>query len=169
MQNRKLKYLSHYNEQTQQSVYKLIEHNKLETYLLGKYKTSHAIKSDKQLYGYAQELKNEFMKKTAPLTKVNYDPNVNSVHNALGTHYFISRVQGGKLKTKNEIKIASIFKNAPQEFLRMILVHELAHFKEKEHNKAFYSLCTNMEPDYHQFEFDLRIYLTHLDTGSKLW
>jgi predicted metal-dependent hydrolase len=48
-------------------------------------------------------------------------------------------------------------------FLRMIVVHELAHLKEYAHNKAFYQLCTHMEPDYHQLEFDTRLYLTHLD------
>jgi len=26
----------------------------------------------------------------------------------------------------------------------MIVVHELAHLKEKQHNKAFYRLCLNM-------------------------
>lgn len=169
MQNKKLKYLNHYSEQTQQSVHKLIEQNKLKSYLLGKYTTSHGIKSDKQLYEYTQKIKNEFMKKTAPLAKVSYDANINIIHNAVGTHHFISRIQGAKLKVKNEIKIASIFKSIPQEFLQMILVHELAHFKEKEHNKAFYSLCTKMEPQYHQYEFDLRIYLTHLDIAEKLW
>jgi hypothetical protein len=45
----------------------------------------------------------------------------------------------------------------------MIVVHELAHLKEFEHNKAFYQLCTHMVPDYHQLEFDLRLYLTHLE------
>jgi predicted metal-dependent hydrolase len=34
--------------------------------------------------------------------------------------------------------------------LRMIVVHELAHLKEKDHDKAFYQLCCHMEPDYHQ-------------------
>jgi predicted metal-dependent hydrolase len=47
------------------------------------------------------------------------------------------------------------------EFLTMIAVHELAHLKEKQHDKAFYQLCTHMEPNYHQYEFDLRLYLTH--------
>jgi len=46
-----------------------------------------------------------------------------------------------------------------REFLRMIVVHELAHLKEFEHNKAFYQLCCHMEPDYHQLEFDLRVFL----------
>jgi len=88
----------------------------------------------------------------------------------LGTHTFISRVQGGKLKAKHEIRVASVFRNVPIEFLRMIVVHELAHLKEKEHDKAFYKLCQHMEPNYHQFEFHLRLYLTHIDlAGEALW
>jgi len=50
----------------------------------------------------------------------------------------------------------------------MIVVHELAHFKEKEHNKAFYKLCEYMQPNYHQVEFDLRLYLTYVDKEGKL-
>ncbi|OGS94434.1 MAG: hypothetical protein A3H31_01715 [Gallionellales bacterium RIFCSPLOWO2_02_FULL_57_47] len=54
--------------------------------------------------------------------------------------------------------------------MRMIVVHELSHIREREHNKAFYQLCLHMEPDYHQLEFDLRAYLTYLDmTGVPLW
>ena len=108
------------------------------------------------------------MKKSAPLSKVVYDGKINIIHNALGTHHFISRVQGSKFKAKNEIKIASIFKNVPKEFLEMIVVHELAHFKEKEHNKAFYKLCNYMQPSYHQVEFDLRVYLTYVDLRGKI-
>ena len=52
----------------------------------------------------------------------------------------------------------------------MIVVHELAHIKEREHGKAFYQLCTHMEPDYAQLEFDVRVYLTYLDAGGiALW
>ena len=58
----------------------------------------------------------------------------------------------------------------PTEFLRMIVVHELAHMNEREHDKAFYQLCQHMKPDYHQLEFDLRAYLSHLEvTGRVLW
>ncbi|MHB1589998.1 MAG: YgjP-like metallopeptidase domain-containing protein [Sulfuricella sp.] len=49
----------------------------------------------------------------------------------------------------------------------MIAVHELAHLKEREHDKAFYQLCAHMEPEYHQNEFNLRLYLTHVDLCGK--
>ena len=64
--------------------------------------------------------------------------------------------------------MSSLFKDVPLEFLKMITVHELAHIKEKGHDKAFYKLCTHMEPLYHQYEFDLRVYLTHMDVDGKL-
>jgi predicted metal-dependent hydrolase len=55
-----------------------------------------------------------------------------------------------------------VFRDAPEAFLRMIVVHELAHLKERAHDKAFYALCSHMEPDYHQLEFDVRLWLTAL-------
>lgn len=102
------------------------------------------------------------------MSKALYDGKINVIHNALGTHHFVSRVQGSKLKAKNEIRVASLFKNVPQEFLEMIVAHELSHFKEKEHNRAFYKLCEYCQPSYHQVEFDLRLYLTHIDLKGKL-
>ena len=110
-----------------------------------------------------QEIKNQYLRKSAPLSKVIYDDKLDVLHNALGLHTFVSRIQGDKLKAKKEIRIGSVFKQAPEPFLRMIVVHELAHIKEKDHNKAFYQLCMHMEPDYHQLEFDLRVYLTYLN------
>ena len=68
-----------------------------------------------------------------------------------------------KLKAKKEIRVAALFRHAAPEFLEMIVVHELAHLKEAEHNKAFYQLCRHMLEDYHQREFDLRLYLTWLE------
>ena len=164
-----LRFISHYSEQTISEVKKLIEHGKLKEYLLHKYPNAHMIKTDKSLFEYAIELKNTFMKKSAPLSKVVYDGKIHVIDNALGTHHFISRVQGGKLKAKNMISIATLFKNVPEDFLRMIVIHELAHFKEKEHNKAFYKLCTHMETDYHQLEFDCRLYLIHLELFGTLY
>ena len=165
---KKLKYISHYPQAVQQQVQALIQANKLEHYLLNKYPIPHNYTNDKSLFTYVQDMKNEYMKKTAPLSKAVYDGKINVIHNALGTHHFISRVQGGKLKAKNEIRVASLFKNTPEEFLQMIVVHELAHFKEKEHNKAFYKLCEHMFREYHQVEFDLRLYLTQIELEGKI-
>lgn len=112
------------------------------------------------------DLKNQFLRNAPPITKVMYDNKIHVLKNALGLHTAISRVQGGKLKAKAEIRVATVFRNAPEPFLRMIVVHELAHLKEKEHNKAFYQLCCHMEPQYHQLEFDTRLWLTQLSLGQ---
>jgi hypothetical protein len=164
-----LKYLNHYPKHLQVQVSKIVESEKLSDYLLKKYPKKHTIQTDKALYNYTIKQKNAHLKKTLPLSKVHYDGKINIIRHALGTHTFISRVQGGKLKAKNEIRVATMFKSMPEEFLKMIIVHELAHFKEKEHNKAFYKLCEYMEPNYHQLEFDLRIYLTHINLYGKLY
>ncbi|MBC7942254.1 MAG: M48 family metallopeptidase, partial [Chitinophagaceae bacterium] len=79
---------------------------------------------------------------------------------ALGTLTSVSRVQGGQLKAKREIRVSSVFKDAPAAMLDMIVVHELAHLKERGHDKAFYALCQHMQAAYHQVEFDTRLYLT---------
>ena len=164
----KLKYLNHYPQSIQTQVTDLIKQDKLSSHLLHKYKKTHTFKNDKSLFTYTNDMKNTHMKKVAPLSKVIYDGKINVINNALGTHTFVSRVQGGKLKAKNEIRIASMFKNVPEDFLQMIVIHELAHFKEKEHNKAFYKLCEYMQGNYHQVEFDLRLYLTHVEMFGKL-
>jgi len=168
---RGLKYLAGYSEQVTTKVGKLIADDELGKVLLAKYPTAaHGIRTDKALYDYTVEIKNEFLRKSQPLSKVSYDGKISVINNALGTHTFVSRVQGAKLKSKNEIRVASLFKETPIEFLKMIVVHELAHLKEKDHNKAFYQLCDYMEPAYHQLEFDTRLYLTYLDSaGSPLY
>ena len=164
-----LKYLQTYDTKLQTQVQQLIESEKLGAYIQSRYPTPHGYSSDKALYGYVMELKNAFMKGSSPIAKVMYDTKIRDVNAALGTHTYVSRVQGGKLKAKHEIRIAHIFKQMPEPFLKMIVTHELAHLKIKEHNKAFYKLCKHMEPEYHQLEFDLRLYLTHKEMFGALW
>jgi predicted metal-dependent hydrolase len=165
-----LKYLSAYSEQVQQQVSQLIAQNRLGEVLLKRYSKAHDLRTDRALYQYVQDLKTECLRNAEPINKVEYDNKIHVINHALGLHTAISRVQGGKLKAKHEIRVATMFKEVPLEFLRMIAVHELAHLKHKEHDKAFYKLCTYMEPNYHQYEFDLRLYLTVLDQGSpRLW
>ncbi len=156
----KLIYLQGYPESLLTQVTALIEQNRLGEVLAKRYPESHAITTDKALYHYTQELKSQFLRNSAPINKVMYDSKIHVLNNALGLHTAISRVQGGKLKAKAEIRVATVFRDAPEAFLRMIVVHELAHLKEKDHNKAFYQLCCHMEPHYHQLEFDTRLWLT---------
>ena len=165
-----LKYLSAYSDQTRAQVGQLIAQNRLGEVLTSRYPAAHGIRTDKALYDYVQELKTEFLRNAEPINKVAFDNKIQVIQHALGLHTTISRVQGNKLKAKHEIRVATMFKEVPIEFLRMIAVHELAHVKEKQHDKAFYKLCSYMEPNYHQYEFDLRLYLTELDhSGRRLW
>jgi UTP pyrophosphatase len=164
-----LKYLAGYPAETIFQVEKVIAEARLGEVLLSKYPRCHEVRSEKQLFDYAIGLKNRYMNKAQPLSRVTYDSKIKVIQHALGQHHYIQRIQGNKIKTTNEIKIAALFRIAPEAFLKMITVHELAHFKEKEHNKAFYQLCRHMEPNYHQYEFDLRLYLTHLDLFGSLY
>jgi predicted metal-dependent hydrolase len=167
---RKLPYLSAYPENLLSQVGQLIDAGRLGDVLLQRYPEAHGIRTDKALYGYVQDLKDDYLRQADPVTKIAFDSKIHVVQHALGLHTAISRVQGNRLKAKREIRIASVFRDAPLPFLRMIAVHELAHLKEKEHDKAFYKLCCWMEPAYHQLEFDLRLYLTWLDLGGRrLW
>jgi predicted metal-dependent hydrolase len=165
-----LPYLAAYPEPLRAQVAQLIARDKLAELLRSRYPQAHAVRTDKALYGYVQDLKDRYLRNAEPVAKVAYDSKIQVIQHALGLHTAISRVQGSRLKAKHEIRIASVFRDGPPEFLRMIAVHELAHLKEKQHDKAFYQLCCRMEPHYHQFEFDLRLYLTHLATaGTRLW
>lgn len=163
-----MKYLLGYSEEIKRQASILLSQNRLSEVLLQKYPAIHGIRSDSALYHYVLDLKNNYIRNAQSPSKVMFDNDIRAIQRALGLHTAISRVQGGKLKAKNEIRIASLFKEVPPEFLKMIVVHELAHLKEKDHNKAFYKLCVSMEPDYHQIELDLRLYLTHVDLLGKL-
>ena len=163
-------YLVGYPIALAEQVQRLIEQDLLSNMLLQKYPHAHAVRSDKALYDYVLEAKGMYLRNAGQISKVAFDGKLHVIQHAMGTHTSISRVQGTKLRAKREIRIAELFKEMPLEFLRMIVVHELAHIKEREHNKAFYQLCRHVEPGYHQLEFDLRTYLTYLEvTGQPLW
>ena len=163
-------YLAGYPVALTEQVQQLIEHDRLADLLRQKYPLAHDVRTDKALYDYVLELKSEYLSNAGQLSKVAFDSKLHVIRNALGMHTSISRVQGANLKTKREIRVATLFKEMPPQFLRMIVVHELAHMKEREHGKAFYQLCMHMELEYAQLEFDLRVYLTYLDAGgAKLW
>ena len=163
-------YLAGYPPALVQQVTAAIAQGRLADALRRRYPDAHAVRSDSALYDYVQAIKAEHMRSAPPLGKVRFDNTLHVIRNALGTHTAISRVQGARLQAKREIHIATLFRNAPDAFLRMIVVHELAHLRVREHDKAFYQLCLHMEPAYHQYEFDLRAYLAYRDAGGAvLW
>ena len=155
-----MKYLQGYPPALQDQARQLIEQGRLGASLAQRYPQGHEVRTDRALLDYVAALKSRYLRNAEPLAKVTYDNRLHVVHNALGTHTTVSRVQGTRLKAKREIRVASVFKQAPAPFLKMIVVHELAHLKQRAHDKAFYALCTHMEPAYHQLEFDLRLWLT---------
>lgn len=162
-----LPYLAGYAPELQAQVRRLLDAGKLGDHLAGKYPERHEVRTDAALTAEAQALKARFLRSAPPLHKVCYDPKLQVVRDALGMHWRISRNHGGKLKASREIHVDTVFREAPAAFLRMILVHELAHLRELEHTKAFYQLCTHMAPDYHQLEFDLRLHLTWRDATRR--
>lgn len=157
------RFLSGYGDDIKSQVVELIGANKLKGYLDSRYAELHDVKSDGDLRQLVMDYKNQYLKKSSPISKVVYDNKLHVIKNALGTHTYVKRVQGSKIKSKNEIRVSSIFREAPKAFLQMIVVHELAHIKEKEHNKDFYNLCRHMLSDYHQLEFDCRLYMIYLE------
>ena len=154
-----LRYLQGYSPEVLASVRRLIERDGLGEYLATRYPQRHAVQSDKALYAFVNALRQRHLRNAPAIDKVLYDNRLDLTHRALGLHSAVSRVQGARLKAKKEIRVASLFRDAAPEFLEMIVVHELAHLREAEHNKAFYQLCCHMLADYHQREFDLRLYL----------
>ena len=158
-----LKHLHGYAPELLARVDELVAQGRLKLNVEQRYPEVHAVRTDGALFDYVGELRSRYMRRAEPLSKVAYDNRLRLVQQALGTHTTVSRVQGTRLRSKREIRVASLFKEAPAAFLRMIVVHELAHLKEREHDKAFYALCRHMEPEYHQLEFDLRLWLTALE------
>ncbi|WP_115719890.1 M48 family metallopeptidase [Gallaecimonas mangrovi] len=162
-----LPYLQGYPESIQAQAQQLLDTGKLGLYLERKYPEQHPIQNDKALYLEAKQLKERFMRNAPPLASARFDAKLSPVKHTLGLHTYQPQRQGSKLKTRNSLTIASLFKEAPPQFLSMILAHELAHFQEKDHNKRFYQLCCHIEPDYHQLELDTRLWLLWREQAEK--
>ena len=77
-----------------------------------------------------------------------------------------ARTRFGSCSSQGHICFSWRLMQYPPEAIDYVVVHELAHLKEKEHNKAFYQVCCHMEPQYHQLEFDTRLWLTQLSLGQ---
>jgi predicted metal-dependent hydrolase len=100
------KYLTAYSESVQSQVRELIEQDRLAALLRKKYAAAHDIRTDKALYDYVMDLKQRYLRSSEPINKVAFDSKLKVIQHALGTHTMVSRVQGGKLKAKREIRHA---------------------------------------------------------------
>ena len=164
-----LRYISHYPVATREKIQTMIAEQSLGSYLLKRYPTPHQINTNKSLRQYTKQIKSQYLKSSERLHKICFDDKLHLIHHALGTQSFITFPHGGRLKAKRELRISSLFKCCPEPLLKMIVVHELAHLKEKEHNQAFYRLCVHMEENYHHLEFEARIYLIHKELFGSLY
>ncbi len=162
-----LPFITGYPEAVRDDVRAALAEGRLAAHLARRYPEVHTVRNDAALYAHAMALKQRYLRNAPLLAKVVYDNRLQIDQRALGTLTAVSRVQGGQLKAKREIRVAAVFKDAPAAMLDMIVVHELAHLKEREHNKPFYALCEHMLPGYHQIEFDARLYLTLLSTQAS--
>ncbi len=90
-----LKYFSAYPNTLQDKVRRLIAQQQLGAYLDAHYPEKHAVQSDRALYAYCADLKNEFLRVASAIDKVFYDSKLDMLRHALGLHTAISGVQGG--------------------------------------------------------------------------
>lgn len=132
--------------------------------------TAHAVRDDRALQDFVHRLKSEYLRSAPAVRKVCYDAKIQTTRHAFGLHTHRVVSQGSQSAARHEVRIASLFRACPEAFLRMIVVHELAHLRCADHDRAFYRLCVHMEPDYHQLEFETRVYWVHLKLGgAPLW
>ena len=160
------RYLAGYPPELIQQAEQLRLEGRLAEHLARRLPERHEVRSDSALFDYVNELKARHLRNAGPLNFVGFDAKLRVLRQALGTHTRRPPVPGARLKTPREIRVATLFREAPSALLHMIVVHELAHLRELDHNKAFYQLCQHMEPDYFQLEFDLRLYLMHLEDAK---
>ena len=108
-----LKYLQAYPASLQDQVRQLIAENRLGEYLERRYPGRHDVQSDKALYAYTMNLKQEHLRNAPAWTRCSTTTS-STWSSVLGLHTAISRVQGGKLKAKKEIRVASCSRTPPR-------------------------------------------------------
>lgn len=154
-----LSFLETCSEKLQNKIRNIIDKGELDAYIKDLYPEIHNISTDKALFAYAQEIRKKYMRKAPPAHKVVFDDGDDNVYNGLGDNINELILTDNGHKIKNVIRISSLFKSAPLELFHMVLVHELAHLKERDHSKNFFRLCQHMDDDYEQHEFDLHLFL----------
>lgn len=79
-----LRYLQAYPPHLQEQVRQMIDSDRLGDYLQRRYPDRHDVQSDKALYGYAQDLRQHYLRSAPNLDKVLFDNRLDLTHRALG-------------------------------------------------------------------------------------
>ena len=79
-----LKFLQHYPATLQDKIRQLQAQNMLGDYISQRYPEAHLIQTDKALYQYSNEIKQNFLRNAPMLDKVHYDNKLGIEHHALG-------------------------------------------------------------------------------------
>ena len=64
----------------------------------------------------------------------------------------------GSCSAKKNINLSSRLLFAPQEVIRYVIIHELAHLKELNHSRKFWKIVSEVMPDYKKHEKWLKKY-----------
>ena len=113
MRPRPIDWLAGFGPESRERAETLHTEGKLLPLLQRRYPEAHEVSDNARLYTYVQDLKRTYMKSSPPLGKVRYCEKIRTVHDALGLHSYVVRVQGKKLKRKNELRVGSVFRELP--------------------------------------------------------
>lgn len=129
--------------------------------LLIEYPLKNHIRTDEDLYAFTEKLRKKFLPQSPQLTRVTYRrPPYGGVSG-------LSVVLGAYVHSTSEIMIDPLLKTAPFNFLRVIVLHELAHHAptpngERGHGNYFNELFKRMVPNSRKLMSDVQRYLTLL-------
>ena len=76
-----LRYIASYAPELKAQVQTMIDKQTLGKYLAKKYPEPHNISNDKSLRDYVMDLKNQYMRKSAPLSKIAFDGKITNLPN----------------------------------------------------------------------------------------
>ena len=82
----KLKYLAAYAPELQAQVRSMLAQDKLGAYLQQRYPARHSGQSDKALYQFPSDLKQQYLRNAPQIDKVLYDSKLDVLRHALGLH-----------------------------------------------------------------------------------
>ena len=133
------RYLAGYAPELLGQVRELIAQGRLAESLERRYPERHDVCSDGALYDYVAAQKSRYMRNAGPLAKVVYDKRLASSTAGSGDahDWFAGARRQPQDQTRDPHR--QPVRQAPAAFLWMIVVHELAHLKEREHGKPFYA------------------------------